>query len=325
MELKNNESLKLCRRSFVGGSLAAAATLAASTSTVSAMETKSSTPEGWIDAHVHVWTPDTETYPLGPGFKPANMLPPSFTPEELFAHCKPAGVQRIVLIQMSFYKYDHSYMLAAMKANPGVFSGVALIDHQSAGLVDRMDELASSGMRGFRLHSMADTKGGDPKGWVTDPGMAKLWRKAAEDGLAVCPLINPQDIPYVDALCKKFPETKVVVDHFARIGVSGKIESDSLDNLCRMAKYPNTHVKTSAFYALGKKAAPYEDLIPMIKQVCDHFGPERLMWASDCPFQVQDGHTYKASIALIRDRIDFLSASDKQWILKDTAAKVFFA
>ncbi|WP_345736276.1 hypothetical protein [Prosthecobacter algae] len=27
------------------------------------------------------------------------------------------------------------------------------------------------------------------------------------------------------------------------------------------------------------------------------------MWASDCPFQVDPGHTYKDSIALIRDRL----------------------
>ncbi len=62
----------------------------------------------------------------------------------------------------------------------------------------------------------------------------------------------------------------------------------------------------------------------MIRQVVDAFGPDRLMWASDCPFQVQGDHTYEASIALIRDRIDFLSASDKQWMLRDTANKVFF-
>ena len=32
----------------------------------------------------------------------------------------------------------------------------------------------------------------------------------------------------------------------------------------------------------------------------DGFGAARLMWASDCPFQVQDGQTYADSISLIR-------------------------
>ena len=37
----------------------------------------------FIDAHVHVWTPDTAHYPLAAGFKRENMSPRSFTPDEL--------------------------------------------------------------------------------------------------------------------------------------------------------------------------------------------------------------------------------------------------
>jgi predicted TIM-barrel fold metal-dependent hydrolase len=61
----------------------------------------------FIDAHVHVWTPDTARYPLAHGFKQEDMKPASFTPEELFRHCKPAGVGRVNLIQMSFYGFDN--------------------------------------------------------------------------------------------------------------------------------------------------------------------------------------------------------------------------
>jgi predicted TIM-barrel fold metal-dependent hydrolase len=60
----------------------------------------------FIDAHVHVWTPDTSHYPLAEGFKKDDMMPPSFTPEELFKHSKPAGVDRINLIQMSYYGFE---------------------------------------------------------------------------------------------------------------------------------------------------------------------------------------------------------------------------
>ena len=57
----------------------------------------------YIDAHVHVWTDDTAHYPLGAGWKKEDMQPPRFTPEDLFKHTKPAGVDRVVLIQMSYY------------------------------------------------------------------------------------------------------------------------------------------------------------------------------------------------------------------------------
>jgi predicted TIM-barrel fold metal-dependent hydrolase len=49
---------------------------------------------GLIDAHVHVWTDDTAHYPLAPGYKPEDMKPKRFTPEDLFRHTKPAGVDR---------------------------------------------------------------------------------------------------------------------------------------------------------------------------------------------------------------------------------------
>jgi hypothetical protein len=52
-------------------------------------------------AHVHVWTDDTGHYPLGKGWKKEDLAPRRFTPEVLFKHTKPAGVDRVNLIQTS--------------------------------------------------------------------------------------------------------------------------------------------------------------------------------------------------------------------------------
>jgi len=70
-------------------------------------------------------------------------------------------------------------------------------------------------------------------------------------------------------------------------------------------------VKISAYYALGKKKPPYLELGPMIKRLLESFGRERLMWASDSPYQIEPPNTYGDSIALIRDRLDFLTAEDR--------------
>jgi len=118
----------------------------------------------------------------------------------------------------------------------------------------------------------------------------------------------------------------VVIDHFSRIGTTGDVAQSELDQLLALAKHERVTVKLSAYYALGKKAAPYTDLGPMIRQLLDAFGAERLMWATDCPYQVQNSHTYRASIDLIRDPalLDFLGETDRQWILRKTAERVFF-
>jgi predicted TIM-barrel fold metal-dependent hydrolase len=60
----------------------------------------------YIDAHAHVWTPDTAHYPLAKGYKKECMKPASFTPEQLLKHTKGNGVDRVNLIQMSYYGYE---------------------------------------------------------------------------------------------------------------------------------------------------------------------------------------------------------------------------
>jgi predicted TIM-barrel fold metal-dependent hydrolase len=277
--------------------------------------------EGAIDAHSHIWTPDVKRYPLAAGFQVADMQPASFTPEQLLAEAQPCGVARVVLIQMSYYRFDNSYMLAAMREHPGVFGGVAVIDEHASGLGETMRDLKRQGVRGFRIHPA--TQAVDR--WLSSEGMAAMWRLGADERLAMCALVNPDALVPLEAMCRKFPETPLVIDHFARIGVDGTIHAADLDNLCRLARYAHVNVKISAFYALGKKQAPYTDLGPMIRRLRDAFGAERLMWATDCPYQVQMGHAYCDSIELVRSRLDFLTPADRRAMLMTTAERVFFS
>ena len=183
-----------------------------------------------------------------------------------------------------------------------------------------MQDLAKRGIRGLRLY--ADKA--SVKVWPGAPHMETLWKCAAEHNISLCLLANPDALLGIAQMCEAHPDTRVVIDHFARIGMKGASPVD-LDRLCRLASFPNTFVKTSAFYALGLKKPPYEDLAPMVRALRDSFGAARLMWGSDCPYQVQGIHSYPASIALIQNRLDFLSTEEKHCILRTTAERVFFS
>lgn len=273
----------------------------------------------YIDAHSHAWTPDTDHYPLAAGFRRANMEPASFTVDELLGHMKPAGVSRCVLIQMSFYGWDNSYMLDAIKANPKTFSGVAVINQDQADPGQEMLKMKAAGVRGFRIYP----QNRDFDRWLDTDGLRKMFAAGAEHNLAMCCLMDPNGLPALDRMCTKYASTPVVIDHLCRIGVTGEIPEKDVTALCAMAKHKQVHVKVSAFYALGKKNPPYTDLAPLIKRVYEAFGPERLMWATDCPFQVVE-QTYQQSIDLVLKHLDFLSATDKEHILRKTAEKVYF-
>lgn len=276
---------------------------------------------GYIDAHVHVWTADFARYPLAAGWTAQQMNPPSFTPQELFAHAAPVGVNRIVLIQMVFYGFDNRCMLDCIREYPGVFSGVALVNEHGPDPVAEMRSLKTQGVRGVRI---GPPMRGAP-GWLDGPGMNAMWRAAAQERMAMCPLIDPEDLPAVDRMCRKYAETPVVIDHCARIGGDGSFREADIERLCSLAQHPQVHVKLSAFYFFGRKSPPYTDCLPMIRRLIDAYGCERLMWATDSPFQVQPPHSYAASLELIRDRLADLSPTDRSWLLRRTAEKVFFS
>ncbi|RLS54964.1 MAG: amidohydrolase [Planctomycetota bacterium] len=187
-----------------------------------------------------------------------------------------------------------------------------------------MKTLAKRGVRGFRLY--ADRV--KANAWATSDGIRAMWKCGADEGLAMCLLADPDALPAIAAMCNDYPKTPVVIDHFARIGMRGAVDQQQLDQLLALSKFPLTLVKTSAFYAFGKKKAPYVDLGPMIRQLRDAYGTQRLLWGTDCPYQVSSvdqQHSYTDSVALLRDKIDFLSKQERREILRDTARRIFFS
>ena len=151
-----------------------------------------------------------------------------------------------------------------------------------------------------------------------------MFQTAAEKGMVLCTLINPEFLRALSRICVRFPETPGVVDHLGRIGMSGPIEQQEVRSLCELSRHEKVRVKVSAFYALREKRPPHLELFDLILRVYDSFGPRRLLWGSDCPFQILN-EPYEASIAVIRDHLSSLSQTDREWILQRTAEELFFS
>jgi predicted TIM-barrel fold metal-dependent hydrolase len=219
--------------------------------------------------------------------------------------------------------FDNSYMLDMMKLHADAFAGTAVIDPHAKEPERLMGALAKKGVRAFRIHPRLSKL--PPEKWLTPEGYEKMFASAARNNQAMSCLIDPDALPELDRMCTKHADTPVIIDHLCRIGADGTIRDRDVDALCAMAKHRKIMVKVGAFYALGKKQAPYTDLGPMIQKVVKAFGPERCMWESDSPFQVQPPHTYRDSIDLVRTRLDFLTDTDREWMLRKTAEKFFFS
>lgn len=274
----------------------------------------------WIDAHSHIWSTDLGKYPLRNNQPVTVLAPKSFTDEELMAVAQPEGVGRVVLIQHHpYHGFDNSYLIDTWKKHPDRFRIVAQIDDKKDNVVTLMKQMLTTGVTGFRIGPRED----QPK-WLATEGMQRMWKTAAETRQSMCCLINPDNLPELEVMCQKFPDTPVVIDHFARIGESGEIREEDVNRLCKLAAYKTIRVKISAYYAFGRKTPPHHEMIPMIKRLCETYGPDRLMWASDCPYQISGLNTYASSISLIRDHIDFVTPAERRMLLSTTAESTFF-
>jgi predicted TIM-barrel fold metal-dependent hydrolase len=279
--------------------------------------------QGYIDAHSHVWTADTTPFPLGPWITSDHMDPPDFTAERLLALAEPHGVGRVVLIQHApYYGDDNSYLIDCARRFPGRFAVVAVVDERRDDLADHLRHLKDQGVRGLRIGPAryADrTMVRDPARWLEAAAMRSLWARATELNLVLCPLVSAEYLPTLDPVLAEFADARVAIDHFGNAQTP-----DELQALLKLARHRNVHVKASGFYKFGDRKAPYDDLSSMIRTVTDAFGPDRLLWGSDCPYQLQAGNNYGDAVSLVARGLDFLSPADRGAILRDNARRLFF-
>ena len=186
---------------------------------------KTAGTSGIVDAHVHVWSSDIERYPLAAGFRKENLWFPSFSIEELLALCRPAGIGRVNLIQMTWYGLDHSYILDAIASSPGQFVGTGIvpaITDVSVASPDRaMVALAEGGIYAFRIRGRSTRPPlHDSPQWMNHPGFEKMFIAGAEHNLALSFLMNPEDLPELERYVQ--PPSRMSRDHRSLLSHRGK-------------------------------------------------------------------------------------------------------
>src|SRR2546423_7992881 len=125
-----------------------------------------------IDSHVHVWKND----PRFPWAQGANAPDKDATPEMLLSLMRANGVERTVIIQVIFYRWDNSYLASVLKQYPKQFRGVARVNPEDPAAPDHLSQLTQQGFRGVRLSPAAGPAGD----WIKGSLMAPLWKRCAE-------------------------------------------------------------------------------------------------------------------------------------------------
>ena len=95
--------------------------------------------------------------------------------------------------------------------------------------------------------------------------------------------------PYLSA----FPRAQLILDHCGSANPppqSWAQRMRQLDSVLALARFPNLALKwCKAPTRISMQPYPYADLMPVLRQVMDAFGKERVMWAGD-PTQTSAQH-----------------------------------
>jgi L-fucono-1,5-lactonase len=234
-----------------------------------------------IDAHQHYWR-------MGEADQSAwrtaahGAIARDYGPEDLAGELQLCGVDATVLMQ-SVDEAAENDRLAAYAREAGTVAGIVgwLPVQDPTGARHELDRADTGTWRGVRT-----LIGRDPLAWLDEPVVVALFRDLAAQGLVwdVVP-ITPEQVAAVLRLARAVPDLRLVVDHLARPPLDTGGWNPWAGQVAELASCPGVALKVS----VGVDALTAwptwqpEVLRPYVAHVLDHFGPARLLLASNWP------------------------------------------
>ena len=114
----------------------------------------------------------------------------------------------------------------------------------------------------------------------------------------------------------------LAVDQHYRPHFTTEVPPPTLELLGTLAERPNTYIHFSGQYAFSHDPYPYADMLPVADFIYNTFGPNRMLWASDFPWIVEQPG-YPEQLALVDHLLPNLTQTERQQITGGTAASLF--
>jgi predicted TIM-barrel fold metal-dependent hydrolase len=231
-----------------------------------------------IDCHAHIYGEDEKRYPTveEPYRPPQGKGTVSHLQQEMQSN----GVRFVTAIQTStFYRFDNRFTSDSARDNSDFMVGVVTLDPdnpKSADLLGRY--VRDSNVRGMRSIPAKS-------GQLDDPGVERLWAAAEELGIVINVLTNRSHRSQIEALSKRHPNLRIVIDHCLNIKVGPDLDA-TVSDVLRLAELPAAHAKLTFIPTGTAEEYPCRDLHDTCRQVIDAFSPQRCVWGSDFPCEL---------------------------------------
>ena len=236
-----------------------------------------------VDAHHHLWH-------YKPGFKAwlesreeAAALRRDFLADELEKLIRKNGIDRTVLIQAEDSLEESAFMIEAARQHPFIAGIVAWAPLDDPRATERtLDVYAKERkVKGLRHMFLWDPD----LDWLVRPNVLDSLALVAERGYTWDSTATlARHLEHVGTVAARIPNLKHVINHLGKPPAIEGVWEPWASLMQRASQYPNVYVKLSALLKIEAPAnVSNERFQPYVDHVLEHFGPERVMIASNWP------------------------------------------
>jgi 2-pyrone-4,6-dicarboxylate lactonase len=266
-------------------------------------------PAGACDAHFHVFEPGFAHVP-----DPLYMFPEA-TLEQYLRLTEVLGIERMVLVQPTFYGTDNSLLAAVLRRLGDRARGVVRIEEDTTDA--ELDRYHDVGVRAIRLDLFARA------GWPAAEIIGYVQRMAARASARgwhiqfYTPGTIVRDLlPFLADL-----EDPFVIDHMGYMLEADGLTRADFGRLLSVLRQGSCWIKLSGPYRIAK-ARPLSYVEPIGRALVST-RPDRLIWGSDWP-HLPDGQRDTGELLnLLADWAP--DEADRQIILAESPAQLFFS
>lgn len=275
-------------------------------------------PNGWIDAHHHVWR-------LGevpqPWIDPVSMAPihRDFTIDDLRPLAAASGFAGTVVVQ-TVNALDETVRLLAQANEDALMRGVVgWVDLTVPSVGAALEELKGS-PGGDRLvgirHVVQDEP--DPH-WLDRKDVLNGLRAVAAAGLSYDLLVFPHQLPAAANAVRALPQLTFVLDHLGKPPIKAGALEPWETMVRELGSHPNVYAKLSGLVTEADwNHWRVEDLAPYCAVAIETFGVSRLIFGSDWPVCTLAA-TYASVVGCTTELLRMLAPHERDQVFGDNA------
>lgn len=269
----------------------------------------------FVDTHLHCFAGTGDArfpyHPRGP-YQPAAAA----TPEHLLKCMDGADVSVAVVVHPEPYQDDHRYLKHCLQVGGKRLKGTCLFFADRSGFETELRALVKE-FPGRIVAARVHAYNPDRLPPFGKPELKALWRTASDLGLALQLHFEPRYAAGFEPLIAEFPSTKVIIDHLGR-PFQGSPEEHA--KVVGWSRFPNTIMKIASLPE--KTQYPHREIGPVIKQLTDAFGPERMISGGGFS-ETATPESYRGYRQRLIELLAHLSTAERAKILGENAIRLF--